>query len=168
VLDKVLDYNIVMARQKFIIVGVCLLILAGFVYFFYSQKQTTTQSISNFQECVAAGNPVMESFPEQCRTQDGQLFVNEIAPATGEPIRVKGEVVCLPHKDTDGPQTLECAYGLKSTDGKYYALRDSDPEYKNLSLLPTGEVAVVSGTLFEDPGSKYDTVGVIEIQMVEN
>ncbi|MCB9362618.1 hypothetical protein H6504_04230 [Candidatus Woesearchaeota archaeon] len=35
--------------------------------------------ITNFEECVAAGNPVMESYPEQCRTEDGKLFVREIA-----------------------------------------------------------------------------------------
>jgi len=32
--------------------------------------------IVTFEQCVEAGNPVMESFPEQCRTQDGVLFVN--------------------------------------------------------------------------------------------
>lgn len=34
--------------------------------------------ISNFEECAAAGNPVMESYPRQCRTEDGRLFVEEI------------------------------------------------------------------------------------------
>ena len=34
--------------------------------------------VMNFEECVAAGNPVMESYPRQCRTQDGRLFVEEI------------------------------------------------------------------------------------------
>ena len=33
-------------------------------------------SITTFDQCVKAGNPIMESFPEQCRTQDGVLFVN--------------------------------------------------------------------------------------------
>lgn len=42
------------------------------------------QVITNFEECVAAGNPVMESYPEQCRTQDGQLFVNEAQVMDGE------------------------------------------------------------------------------------
>jgi len=32
-----------------------------------------------FEECVAAGNPVMESYPRQCRTPDGKHFV-EIIP----------------------------------------------------------------------------------------
>ena len=32
--------------------------------------------IENFEDCVEAGNPVMESFPEQCKTEDGQVFTN--------------------------------------------------------------------------------------------
>ncbi|MEW5955737.1 MAG: hypothetical protein AB1626_04355 [Candidatus Micrarchaeota archaeon] len=36
--------------------------------------------VTNFQECAAAGNPVMESYPAQCRTPDGRTFVQEIPP----------------------------------------------------------------------------------------
>ena len=36
------------------------------------------QSIDSFEECVAAGNPVMESHPRQCRTDDGKHFVEKI------------------------------------------------------------------------------------------
>ncbi|HJJ23206.1 MAG TPA: hypothetical protein OQH54_05790 [Nitrosopumilus sp.] len=36
-------------------------------------------TISNFEECIAAGNPAMESYPRQCRTSDGQHFVEEIS-----------------------------------------------------------------------------------------
>ena len=32
--------------------------------------------IEDFEDCVEAGNPVMESFPEQCKTEDGQVFTN--------------------------------------------------------------------------------------------
>ena len=35
------------------------------------------QSIDSFDDCVNAGNPVMESYPRQCRA-NGQLFVEEI------------------------------------------------------------------------------------------
>ena len=34
--------------------------------------------ISNFEECVAAGNPVMESYPRQCATKDGRGFVEDV------------------------------------------------------------------------------------------
>ncbi len=39
----------------------------------------STSSIDSFEECIAAGNPVMESYPRQCRTADGKHFV-EIIP----------------------------------------------------------------------------------------
>jgi hypothetical protein len=32
--------------------------------------------IDSFDDCVEAGYPIMESFPEQCRTNDGKVFVN--------------------------------------------------------------------------------------------
>ena len=35
-------------------------------------------TITNFDECVAAGNPVMESYPRQCIDSDGQTFVEEV------------------------------------------------------------------------------------------
>ncbi|HVN65032.1 MAG TPA: hypothetical protein VMT31_00250 [Methanomicrobiales archaeon] len=37
--------------------------------------------IGNFGECVAAGYPVMESYPRQCRVPGGPTFVEEIPPA---------------------------------------------------------------------------------------
>lgn len=37
-----------------------------------------TPEITSFEECAAAGYPVMESYPEQCRTPDGRNFVREI------------------------------------------------------------------------------------------
>lgn len=41
---------------------------------------TTTQDITSFEECVEAGNPVMESYPRQCRA-GGETFVEEIEQA---------------------------------------------------------------------------------------
>ena len=41
-------------------------------------QPTIQPVITNFEECAAAGNPVMESYPRQCRTTDGRLFVEEI------------------------------------------------------------------------------------------
>jgi len=35
------------------------------------------KKITSFEECAAAGNPVMESYPRQCRA-DGQTFTEEI------------------------------------------------------------------------------------------
>lgn len=51
--------------------------------------QNPAALITNFNECVAAGYPVMESFPEQC-TANGMTFVNERQTATTTP-RTGGE-----------------------------------------------------------------------------
>ncbi|MEO5927072.1 MAG: hypothetical protein ABIO72_00175 [Patescibacteria group bacterium] len=42
------------------------------------QSGGTSQTAISFEECVAMGNPVMESYPRQCRTTDGKLFVEDI------------------------------------------------------------------------------------------
>jgi hypothetical protein len=38
-----------------------------------------TAAITNFDECVAAGNPVMESYPRQCNDKQGNHFTEKIA-----------------------------------------------------------------------------------------
>ena len=35
------------------------------------------ENINSFVECVAAGYPIMESYPEQCMTESGKSFTNE-------------------------------------------------------------------------------------------
>jgi len=34
--------------------------------------------IQNFKDCVEAGNVIMESYPRQCRTEDGRIFTEDI------------------------------------------------------------------------------------------
>ncbi len=64
-----------------------------------------------------------------------------------EEIIVEGDVVCLPHRDTSGPTTMECAYGLKDDAGRYYGLKTdglpeaTPPEYE------VGDRISVEGTL---------------------
>ena len=35
-------------------------------------------AVDNFETCVAAGNPIMESYPQQCRASDGTVYVEDI------------------------------------------------------------------------------------------
>ncbi len=59
---------------------VVLVIVAGLLLALSeTAKQQRILSISSFEECASAGYPIMESYPEQCRTPDGRLFVNENA-----------------------------------------------------------------------------------------
>ena len=42
------------------------------------------KEVSNFEECMQVGYPVMESYPRQCKTRDGKTFVEVISSAEGE------------------------------------------------------------------------------------
>lgn len=52
-----------------------------------SDKQSTVPevTITNFEECVSAGNPVMESYPRQCRDAGGRLFTEDISSDYEQP-----------------------------------------------------------------------------------
>ncbi len=57
---------------------VVLTIIAGLlVALSQNRQQLYLLSITNFDECAAAGFPIMESYPERCATPDGRTFVNE-------------------------------------------------------------------------------------------
>jgi hypothetical protein len=89
---------------------------------------------------------------------------NSQAPTNNAKVTKIGNVVCLPHKNSDGPQTLECAIGLKGEDGKHYGLKDKDS--------PAGQSAVngvfnkrveVTGTFTQTNDAVYDIAGNITI-----
>jgi hypothetical protein len=51
-----------------------------------------TPTVTSYAECVAAGYPILETYPEQCRTPDGQTFTNPDAePQTPPPTAPSGE-----------------------------------------------------------------------------
>lgn len=59
-------------------IGLIVVVLLGAIGVgFYSWRagNEKEQSINSFAECAAAGNPIMESFPEQCAA-NGQTFTN--------------------------------------------------------------------------------------------
>jgi|GEM_PF-916821 len=69
-----------MPKQTLVAIIATLLILglAAWAYSIYEGKETTVGvAITNFGECVAAGYPVMESYPRQCAA-NGQTFVEDI------------------------------------------------------------------------------------------
>ncbi len=82
------------------------------------------------------------------------------APASQVQTTLTGESVCLPHKDTSGPQTLECAFGLRTDDNRHYALEFSD----NTINIAFGKRVEVTGTLTTPVDSNYDIVGSIKVE----
>lgn len=81
----------------FLVLGV---IIGGLSYY----KSNIISKIDSFESCVKAGNPVLESYPRQCRTSDGRFFTEDIylhplikitSPSPKEvvssPVTIKGE-----------------------------------------------------------------------------
>ncbi|XKT74829.1 MAG: Gmad2 immunoglobulin-like domain-containing protein [Patescibacteria group bacterium UBA2163] len=65
--------------KKIWIFIVVALIAAAVAWLGFSRDtEPTPTTAESFEECVAQGNPVMESYPRQCRDQAGALFVEDV------------------------------------------------------------------------------------------
>ncbi len=79
-----------------------------------------------------------------------------------------GQVVCLPHVNTDGPTTLECALGLKTDAGEHYALdlallsQQQTPPETGERISANGLITPVE-MLSADHWRKYDIEGIFSV-----
>lgn len=68
--------------MKTILLAIASLLLIGFGYWFFTRDAVTPASIPatilSFEDCMNAGNPIMESYPRQCKTADGRTYAEEI------------------------------------------------------------------------------------------
>ena len=87
-----------------------------------------------------------------------------------EPYRASltGEQVCLPPKSTDGLATLECARGIKTDEGEYYALdfdvsSQTPPDIQNGERFSADGVVTPIERLNTDQWQKYDIEGIFSI-----
>ena len=76
---------------------------------------------------------------------------------------IEGLAVCLPHRNTDGPQTLECAIGIRDDKGIYYSLGGNDTSM----LIETGKRYKVSGNIEERADTRYQTAGVVRVKTIQ-
>lgn len=57
------------------IIILIIIIANAIVFSLFIINPEENNNINNFEECVAAGYPIMESYPRQCMTTDGKKFV---------------------------------------------------------------------------------------------
>lgn len=92
---------------------------------------------------------------------------------TSSQVTIKGKFSCLPHKDTSGPVTMECAYGIKETStGNYYAIDISSPGPEgDATISGEGEIEI-KGLLVpieavsSNTWQKYNIKGIIKVDSV--
>jgi len=64
------------------IIAISIIIISfGVAYWLFGP----VSKISNFEDCVNAGYPIMESYPRQCKTPDGRTFTEIIPPIEPQP-----------------------------------------------------------------------------------
>jgi len=63
-------------NKRYILVAVINLIIIILLGVFLTVL-LKTENITSYRECVQAGNLVLESYPEQCITEQGVIFINE-------------------------------------------------------------------------------------------
>lgn len=73
----------------------------GLWQFFGVNNASESVEVTNFEECVEAGNPVMESYPRQCRHRD-TTYVEEIEENENTGIDESGnEIEDVDNSDVD-------------------------------------------------------------------
>ncbi|HEY0980286.1 MAG TPA: hypothetical protein VGE18_02665 [Candidatus Paceibacterota bacterium] len=92
------------------------------------------------------------------------------APLTPDAaVTVRGVLTCLPHKNTAGPTTLECASGIRAENGDYYALDLTAVSAETMEYDYSGTVTVSGhftplAVLSSDHWYKYEMLGIISVE----
>lgn len=96
-----------------------------------------------------------------------QKYQENNQPPKKETVSLEGEIVCLPHKNTEGPQTLECAAGLKTDKGEHYGLSSKDSASPLTATAGSKKRALVNGVLEPASDSIYDIKGIVVVESYE-
>ncbi|MBI2048025.1 MAG: Gmad2 immunoglobulin-like domain-containing protein [Parcubacteria group bacterium] len=65
-------------NEKNKLITTVVFIVVFFTILFFLSGANTPKIAETFEECTKQGNPVMESYPRQCRDKKGNLFVENI------------------------------------------------------------------------------------------
>ncbi len=119
-----------MSRQEIVALGLGYAVLFGGIFLVTQCSDgcfTQTAPPHDFTSCVAAGHPVMESFPRQCALPDGTVFVETVTEAPGVTFAVEapqpGETagLPLPLRGQASGTDADVQYRLQDVDGSVLA-----------------------------------------------
>ncbi len=159
-----------MNKYSSTVVILAVIILAGALLYFLPQLLAQTggslnssnQNISDTQNIADEGTQLGLG-----NSQQGSVQPPADVP---QDVTLQGHFTCLPHKNTGGPVTMECAFGLETDDGKYYALDATAVSPSPLADMTTGKQVSITGLLVPadqlntDQWQKYDIVGIMQVK----
>lgn len=100
-----------------------------------------------------------------------QEVPRDVVDATPQNMTLSGAYECLPHVDTTGPQTEECAFGVRTDEGDYYAINFGQSagameQFKAGAHIVAEGFMVPKEALSSDQWSKYTMKGVFTVTRV--
>ena len=136
-----MNLNNFLKNKTLLLIPFLILFAAGVWFVFQNQKTSPTAVITSFEECQEAGYPVAESYPASCRTQDGQVFTQNIGNELEKmdlirvdfprpnvlvtsPLRISGEARGIWFFEANFPITLVDANGQELSQG--FAVAQTD------------------------------------------
>lgn len=66
-------------KRQTILILTSLLVILIVLAMYFGVRRIREASVDSFEDCVAAGYPVAESYPRQCHTPDGRGFTEDIS-----------------------------------------------------------------------------------------
>ncbi len=156
-------------HYKIISAVVAFVLMLAFTYFVFTHPQPP-RALAPSPDTVSTSTPtenpgdVIVPISKPITTKPP---VQGIAVGEPYPITVQGSQVCLPLRDPSGIHTMICAIGIKTTEGKYYALHDTDPEYKNISSFSGEGTFEIKGVMHPKSDPTYISEGMIEVASVK-
>lgn len=113
--------------KKYIVSGIILISL------FVAGCEEIQSEINSFEECVAAGNPTMESYPRQCRAGD-KTFTEEVQ---AEPELTYGEALAIAqNSECTEKGTLTDTYIYNEVTKTWWINLEMKPEFENKLCSP--------------------------------
>jgi hypothetical protein len=104
------------------------------------------------------------------------LFVHNATPQqtpeaidpTPKQMTISGTYGCLPHKNTDGPQTMECAFGIQTDEGAWYAANfgqsaNAAEQFRGNAHVVVEGFAVPIRALSTNQWDKYNIAGIFTV-----
>lgn len=100
--------------------------------------------------------------PDQTFTNNQPAIIPDALPKT---VTLSGTYTCLPHASQEDAQTEECAFGLKTDDGEYYAVNfgqsaDQAKLFQNGAHVTADGFIVAKEALSSDQWDKYTMKGI--------
>lgn len=114
------------SKREIALIVIVLIAIVGVALYAWKADKNKETAINSFADCVAAGNPVMDTYPEQCAA-NGQTFTNPNQQSNTLPDETETAYVEVTELGVKFDKTV-------GMEGIYYLIEPSKPNIAYFSL----------------------------------